>query len=146
MNQPALYYGVDVSKDTLHIRYRSGTDQKDQPQWHYLTLPNQLPELASWADQLPRNAHLIFEHTGTYSARLGWVLAIRSRPFSILTPAQSKGFAATLKSISKTDRSDATLRARYGQVFQPPSSQLADESLHQLRQQHKHLNDLRISQ
>lgn len=146
MNQPALYYGVDVSKETLHISYQSGTDQRGQPQWHYQTLPNQLAELEPWADQLPPDAHLIFEHTGTYSARLGWVLALRNRPFSILTPAQSKGFAATLKSISKTDRSDAALLARYGQVFQPPTSQLADESLHQLRQQHKHLNDLRISQ
>jgi len=51
-----------------------------------------------------------------------------------------------LKAISKTDRSDATLLARYGQVFQPPVSRLAEESLHQLRQQHKHLNNLRISQ
>ena len=146
MNQTTLYYGVDVSKDQLHISYQSGLDQKGQPQWSHQTLPNQVDELAVWVDQLPTRAHLIFEHTGTYSARLGWVLALHNRPFSILTPSQSKGFATTLKSISKTDRSDATLLARYGQVFQPASSQLADEALHQLRQQHKHLNDLRISQ
>lgn len=146
MNQPTIYYGVDVSKDQLHISYQSGLDEKGQPQWSYQTLLNQLEELEPWVYQLPTQAHLIFEHTGTYSARLGWVLALNNRPFSIITPAQSKGFALTLKSISKTDRSDATLLARYGQVFQPPISQLADESLHQLRQQHKHLNDLRISQ
>jgi transposase len=146
MNQPTLYYGVDVSKDTLHISYQTGFDANGQPQWAYQTLPNQLDQLEPWVHQLPIQAHLIFEHTGTYSARLGWVLALHNRPFSILTPAQSKGFATTLKSISKSDRSDATLLARYGQVFQPQPSQLADESLHQLRQQHKHLNDLRISQ
>ena len=146
MNQPAFYYGVDVSKDTLHISYQNGTEPNGQAQWVYQTLPNQVDQIEPWVTQLPPNSHLIFEYTGTYSARLAWVLALQNRPFSLLTPNQSKGFAATLKSISKTDRSDATLLARYGQVFQPPVSQLADETLHQLRQQHKHLNDLRISQ
>jgi transposase len=146
MNPPTRYYGVDVSKDTLHISYQTGTDARRQPQWDYQTLPNQLEQLEPWCAQLPDNCHLIFEYTGTYSARLAWVLALHQRAFSILTPSQSKGFAATLKSISKTDRSDATLLARYGQVFQPHPSQLAEESLHQLRQQHKHLNDLRVSQ
>lgn len=72
---------------------------------------------------------------------------------SVKIPSTSATEAVPIRKISpngttysKTDRSDATLLARYGQVFQPPSSQLADESLHQLRQQHKHLNDLRISQ
>lgn len=146
MDPTTLYYGVDVSKDTLHICHQTATDEKGQPQWAYQTLPNQVQPIEQWSVQLPANCHIIFEYTGTYSARLGWVLALHNRPFSILTPNQSKGFATTLKSISKTDRSDATLLARYGQVFQPPTSQLAEESLHQLRQQHKHLNDLRISQ
>lgn len=146
MNQPTTYYGIDVSKDMLHISCQTGIDANGQPQWQYQTLANQVQQIEQWSAQLPANCHLVFEHTGTYSARLAWVLALQNRPFSILTPAQSKGFATTLKSISKTDRRDATLLARYGQVFQPPLSQLADESLHQLRQQHKHLNDLRISQ
>ena len=146
MNQPAIYYGIDVSKDTLHISYQTGIEANAQPQWAYQTLPNELDPLEQWVGQLPPNSHLVFEYTGTYSARLACVLALHNRPFSSLTPNQSKGFAATLKSISKTDRTDATLLARYGQVFQPQPSQLAEESLHQLRQQHKHLNDLRISQ
>lgn len=146
MNQPIRYYGVDVSKDTLHINYQNGIDANHQPQWAYQTPPNQLDDLQKWVTQLPPNSHLIVEYTGTYPARLAWVLALQNRPFSLLTPNLSKGFAATLKSIRKTDRSDATLLARYGQVFQPPASQLAEQSLHQLRQQHKHLNDLRISQ
>lgn len=146
MNPSTLYYGIDVSKDTLHISYQTGTDANGQAQWAYQKLPNQVDQLEQWVATLDPNSHLIFEHTGTYSARLGWVLALHNRPFSILTPSQSKGFASTLKSISKTDRSDAVLLARYGQLFQPQPSQLADESLHQLRQQHKHLNDLRISQ
>lgn len=146
MNKPIIYYGVDVSKDLLHISYQTGLDANGQPQWSYQKLPNQLDQIESWVASLPTGTQLIFEHTGTYSARLGWVLAIHQQPFSIITPSQSKGFATTLKSISKTDRQDATLLARYGAVFQPSESVLADEALHQLRQQHKHLNNLRVSQ
>lgn len=146
MDQPTRFYGVDVSKDTLHIAYQTGLDAKSQPQWDYQQIANQLPDLQAWACQLPANSQVIFEHTGTYSARLGWVLALLSIPFSCITPAQSKGFSTSLKTISKTDRRDALMLARYGQVFQPQLSSLTDEGLHQLRQQHKHLNDLRISQ
>ena len=146
MNQLRTYYGVDVSKDLLHISYQTGTDVHGQAQFEYHKLPNEVLAIEQWAKQLPPNTQVVFEHTGTYSARLGWVLALLGRPFSILTPSQSKGFAITLKSISKTDRQDATLLARYGQVFQPSPSELALETLHQLRQQQKHLNDLKISQ
>lgn len=54
-----------------------------------------MDQLEQWSTQLPPNSHLIFEYTATYSARLGWVLALHNRPFSILTPNHSKGFATT---------------------------------------------------
>lgn len=146
MNQPTTYYGVDVSKDLLHISSQTGIDANGQPQWAYQKLPNELEPIQAWVATLPASSQLIFEHTGTYSARLAWVLALRQQPFTIITPSQSKGFATTLKSITKTDRQDATLLARYGAVFQPAVSELAAEVLHQLRQQHKHLNNLRVSQ
>lgn len=146
VNQPITYYGVDVSKDKLHICHQTGSDEPGQAQWDYQTLANEVTPLQEWVAQLPPNAHLIFEHTGTYSARLAWVLALAERPFTVITPQQSKGFATTLKSISKTDRQDAVLLARYGQFFRPTLTDLPAESLHHLRQQHKHLNDLRISQ
>jgi transposase len=139
------YYGVDVSKDLLHIACQSGFDAKGQPQWSYQKLSNELSDIEQWATQLPTGSQVIFEHTGTYSARLAWILALLNRPFSILTPGQSKGFAATLKSISKTDRSDALMLTRYGQTLRPIPTVLADETLHQLRQRHKHFNDLKVS-
>jgi len=142
---PITYYGVDVSKDLLHIAYPNGCDATGQPQWGYQKLSNEIADIEQWATQLPAHCQIIFEHTGTYSARLAWILALLNHPFSILTPGQSKGFAATLKSISKTDRSDALMLARYGQALQPALTKLADETLHQLRQRHKHFNDLKVS-
>ena len=145
VSMPITYYGIDVSKDLLHIAYPNGCDATGQPQWGYQKLSNEIADIEQWATQLPAHCQIIFEHTGTYSARYAWILALLNQPFSILTPGQSKGFAATLKSISKTDRSDALMLARYGQALQPALTKLADETLHQLRQRHKHFNDLKVS-
>ena len=144
MNQSIHYVGVDVSKDTLHINCQIDTDKQGQPCWQYQTQPNTLADLEAWVATLPPNTQVIFEHTGTYSARLAWVLALQQRAFTALLPTQSAGFAKTLKSISKSDRRDAVLLTRYGQVNQPPTTILADESLHQLRQRQRHLHELRV--
>ncbi len=133
MNQLTDFMGVDVSKDTLHINCQTATDAQGQPIWRYHTLDNLIPAIEAWAASLPVNTQVIFEHTGTYSARLAWVLA-----------SQSAGFAKTLKSISKSDRRDAVLLTRYGQVNQPAPTPLTPERLHQLRQRQRYLHELRV--
>ncbi len=144
MNQPIHFLGVDVSKDTLHTNYQTGTHANNQPQWHYQIIDNLMPAIEQWAANLPPNTQVIFEHTGTYSARLAWVLAAQGIAFTALLASQSAGFAKTLKSISKSDRRDAVLLTRYGQVNQPEPTPLAPESLHQLRQAQRYLHELRV--
>ncbi|RYF75583.1 MAG: IS110 family transposase [Cytophagaceae bacterium] len=144
MNQPVHFVGVDVSKDTLHTNYQTGTDAKKQPLWHYQLIDNQMLSIEAWAAELPTNTQVIFEHTGTYSARLPWVLAAQGIAFTALLASQSAGFAKTLKSISKSDRRDAVLLTRYGQINQPEPTQLAPENLHQLRQAQRYLHQLRV--
>lgn len=136
------YIGIDVSKDTLHVC--APETGSAQPPYHYHTRPNTIAELETWVRTLPADTHVIFEHTGTYSARLAWVLALYPIPFTALLSSQSQGFALTQKSISKSDRRDAVLLMRYGQVHQPASTPLAEESLHQLRQRQRHLHELRV--
>jgi transposase len=144
MNQAIHFVGVDVSKDTLHINYQIAIDAKKQPIWHYQLVDNLIPAIEAWAGELPPNTQVIFEHTGTYSARLAWVLAAQGIAFTALLACQSAGFAKTLKSISKSDRRDAVLLTRYGQVNQPQPTPLAAESLHQLRQAQRYLHELRV--
>lgn len=140
MTPPSLYYGIDVSKDQLHIAW-----QEDQ-QWHAHALDNQTPAIAAWLESQPTQAHFVVEHTGTYTHRLVCLLALAQRPFSLITPQQSKGFAQVVKTITKTDQQDAQRLALYGQRMQPLASELTPEGLHQLRQCHKHLADLRVQQ
>lgn len=144
MQTPVHYVGVDVSKDTLHINYQTATDANNQPIWHYHTIDNLIPTIEQWAASLPPNTQLIFEYTGTYSARLAWVLALQGTAFTALLASQSAGFAKTQKSISKSDRRDAVLLTRYGQALQPEPTLLAPESLHQLRQAQRYMHELRV--
>lgn len=74
----------DVSKDTLHIAYPKEIDSKGQTQWSYYKLPNELAAIEQWASHLGADVQIVFEHTGTYSARLSWVLAMLKCPFSII--------------------------------------------------------------
>lgn len=137
MNAPTRYLGIDVSKDQLHVAWL------DDQTWHYHVLDNQTPAIQRWLQSQASAGHVVLEHTGTYAHRLVCALALEQWPFSLITPQQSKGFAQVVKSITKTDQQDAQRLARYGQQLQPQASVLTPEGLHQLRQCHKHLADLR---
>lgn len=131
------YYGVDVSKDYLHIAWLA------DGQWHYHRLDNQPDAIQAWLAQAEAG-HFILEHTGTYSHRLVLALTLANWPFSLITPLQSKGFAQVVKTITKTDSQDAMRLALYGQHMQPAPSVMAQEALHHLRQGHQHLANLRV--
>jgi transposase len=131
------YIGIDVSSDLLHIAYETNSV------WQTERIANQVADIHKWSLSLSENAHIIFEYTGTYSHRLAYILALAQKPFSIITPAQSKGFAASLKNKAKTDSQDAKMLAIYGTKMMPEASPITDQKLHQKRQVYKHYNDLR---
>lgn len=141
MNYPQ-YYGVDVSKDTLHVAWSESAPASG---WQHQQVDNQVASIEAWVQTLPPSAHGVLEYTGSYSARLCWVLELAQRPFSLITPSQSKGFAQSQKSRSKTDAGDAVLLARLGQQQQPAPTRLPEEASHQLRQRHGHLQTLKVS-
>jgi transposase len=138
--QTTTYFGIDVSKDDLHIAW-----QDQQKTWHYEKIANQLPTIEGFIEQhiTAQNTQSVIEHTGTYSHRLVLALALAGRSFSLITPYQSKGFAQVMKTSAKTDQQDAHRLALYGQRMQPDLSQLVEEELHHSRQCHKRLADLR---
>lgn len=137
-----LHYGVDVSKDTLHVAWATPADPT---RWLAEQVDNDVASIEAWVKTLPESAHIVLEYTGSYSARLCWVLEAAQRPFSLITPSQSKGFALSQKSRAKTDVGDARLLARLGQQQQPAPTRLPEEDSHQLRQRHGHLSSLKVS-
>jgi transposase len=119
------YLGIDVSSDFIHIAYQGEKD------WVCSKVENELKSIDEWISTMPDDIHAIFEYTGTYSHRLAYSLSLRERTFSIITPSQSKGFAASLKNKAKTDSLDAKVLALYGSKMQPEPTILTDETLHQ---------------
>ncbi len=94
MTPPSLYYGIDVSKDHLHIAWQQGAGAE----WHYHSLDNQMP--ATWLESQSAQAHFVLEHTGTYAHRLVCLLAVAQRPFCLITPQQSKGFGLAKQNLA----------------------------------------------
>jgi len=124
------YTGIDVSSDNLHIAWQ------DNQRWTARKITNQMPSIDAWIEQLPAGSHVVFEYTGTYSHRLAHCLSLAGRPFSIVTPGQSKGFADSLRRQAKTDQQDAGSLCLFGSSMRPDPTELAGESLHQKRQLH----------
>jgi transposase len=133
------YYGIDVSQERLHISYQTSSSH-----WQEVEIANEIQAINDWLSGLNMSqSRFIYEHTGNYSARLSYCLSLLEAHFSILTPAQSKGFSMTLKSTSKTDKQDARMLCLYGQKMQPAGSVLPDGELNLKRQKYKHLSLLK---
>jgi transposase len=135
MEQLIIYYGIDVSQNSLQISYQTSAGN-----WQEVEVANEIMSINQWLTSLCiSQSRFIYEHTGNYSARLSYCLNLLDAHFSILTPAQSKGFRLTLKNTSKTDKQDARMLCLYGQKMQPAQTVLADVNLEQKRQKYKHL-------
>jgi|JI10StandDraft_1071094.scaffolds.fasta_scaffold183274_2 transposase len=139
MGKKYTYYGIDVSQSSLQISYQSL-----QGTWQETEIANQIIAISEWLQNIDlTQSWFIYEYTGNYSSRLSYALNLVEAQFSILTPSQSKGFRATLKSISKTDKQDARMLCQYGQKMQPEATALPDVSLEQKRQKYKYLATLK---
>lgn len=143
----SVFVGIDVSCEKLDIAWRNGQD------WVMRKVANTWPEVQGFAAELAvklPNCCCIAEYTGTYSSKIALALCQAGLQVSLITPAQSKAFAAMKHRTTKNDRSDARLLAEYGvfnagelRFYAPPSEeqlhfrQLLDtiEQLEKMRQQ-----------
>jgi transposase len=102
--------GVDVSKDTL--------DAETLPTKHRRTFTNDddgIAELVAWAKSLDAE-RIVFESTGHYQRAAVGALLAASLPAVVVNARQARDFAKGLGILAKTDRIDAGVLARFGQV------------------------------
>jgi transposase len=137
-----LYFGVDVGCDDLVVSQGIQTASAKFVKLATEKISNEVSSIDAWIGSLPQNAHIIFESTGNYSLPLAYCLELAEIAFSLLTPAQSKGFAQTMKVSTRNDEVDACLLALYGANYHPDDSVLESETLHHLKQKRKHLSSL----
>jgi transposase len=127
--------GIDVSKDRLDCALLA--DEGGSPLGRR-AFPNDAggtERAASWASRVSGAAaadtHVILEATAAYHEPAAHRLAALGMRVSVVNPAQVRSFAKGLGILGKTDRIDARLLARYGQLvrpkaWQPPAEAVAD--------------------
>lgn len=121
----SVFVGIDVSCDKLDIAWHNG------PDWVMRSLANTWADTQAFAAELSAKVPgccCIAEYTGTYSSKIALALCEAGVKVSLITPAQSKAFAAMKHHTTKNDKSDARLLAEYGafnaaelRLYTPPA-------------------------
>jgi transposase len=122
-----IFIGVDISKDHL--------DAHRLPDGATAQFPNDdkgIKALIRWiGPQAPER--VVFEPTGAYHRRFETLMAKQGLALSKVNPRQARRFAEATGKLAKTDRADAAMLARLGQVLRPIETKAPDETLRYLR-------------
>lgn len=119
------YIGVDIAKENFVA---------ELPQ-ALRTISQQPAAIARFIQELPPAAHIVCEATGGYEQPLVRALHEAGVPVSVVMPGRVRHLAKSQGQNAKTDRLDARLLTRYGQLNQPrptPADTLARQQLREL--------------
>jgi len=109
--------GVDISKNTFDVALlREGKFKHKK----FRNTASGFKELSTWLDRLKATSlHVCMEATGTYGEALAQYLFDAKHQVSVVNPARIKGFAQGELMRTKTDKSDASLIARFCLMMAP---------------------------
>ena len=118
-----VFLGIDVSKGRLDSAVLTAEGGKPL---HRRAFPNDAEgaeRAATWAMRVSgavaADTHVILVATAAYHEPVAHRLAALGMRVSIVNPAQVRSFAKGIGILGKTDRLDAQLLARYGQLARP---------------------------
>jgi transposase len=111
--------GIDVSLATLDVKLSSEKHKRRQ----FNRVPNTLEgleQIVQWLElQGIARVHVCLEATGTYSDLAALFFFERGHQVSVVNPARVKAFRRSEGMVSKTDRQDALLLARFVEQKRP---------------------------
>ena len=104
-----IFIGIDVSKNNLDYTWTPGGKTRQ--------VPNTLKGFSTLLDELKelQSALVVLEATGGYERRVVKAMQEADIPVKVLNPRQVRDFARSLNLLSKTDKQDAMLLARFAQ-------------------------------
>ena len=143
MTQQLLYFGIDVAKQALDLADANGSTrlQFDNSKKGRNLLLKKLPE--------PGSCFITIEATGNFERRLVAELVEAGHLVAVVNPRQVRDFAKALGILAKTDRIDAHVIARFGEIAKPrviaEINHLQDE-LQQLTARRRQLIQFRTSE
>lgn len=120
-NKPRLWVGTDVSKASLEIALPGKRSTS--------TIKNEVTSIEKFCQMLMAKypgAVVALEATGGFEKPLINVLSKHSIGYVVINPKRVRDFANGIGMEAKTDRIDAQLIARYGQVVEPALSNAKD--------------------
>ena len=133
--------GIDVSKAKLDVVLRWGEGREAHRQVSNDSAGHQA--LAEWLQQQGvEGVGVCLEATGRYGQALAQHLHQQGYRVSVVNPAPVKHFAAALMKRHKTDKSDASVLARYMAQMQPPAWQAPTLLRSQLQELKRLIDDL----
>ena len=118
MDEVKRYVGIDFAKARLDFFIR--------PSGECLSVANDEFGIRLLLGQLGPSDFVFVEATGGLEAPLASALATRGIGIAIVNPRQVRDFARATGRLAKTDRLDAEVLARFGEVVQPAPRPLAD--------------------
>lgn len=137
MSESHTFIGIDVAKNKLQIAWLK---QLNPTLFKPKSLPNS-PEghqmLMDWllknTGVKPEQLWVILEPTNVYHEGVALFLHSQGCQVSLVNPKQVNDFASSLGSLSKNDRKDSVLLARFGAVMTPRLWQPAPLKIRQLQ-------------
>ena len=135
--------GIDVAKASLDIFIDSSGEE--------YRVANQAAEIAVLVEKLKAMApdYIIVEASGGYETAILTALATSDLPVCRISPQRVRSFGRAIGVLSKTDRLDARLLARYGRDCRPPRSRLTDvetAELEALLQRRRQLIEMHVAE
>ncbi len=127
MEKPAVWVGVDVSKEQLEVALRPSGEQ--------FSLPNDAHALRILVKRLLplKCARIVVEATGGYETLVVAALQAAALPIVLVNPRWVRSFAKGVGQLAKTDRIDARVLALYAERAELKVRQLPDEQTRELR-------------
>src|SRR5215212_7055545 len=130
-----VFLGIDVSKGRLDCAVLAAEGGRSPGRRSFRNDAEGAERAASWATRVSgataADTHGILEATAAYHEPAARRLAALGMRVSVVNPAQVRSFAKGIGILGKTDRLDARLLARYGQLarpraWRPPAEAVAD--------------------
>jgi len=129
-----FWLGIDVAKSKLDVAL---LDERGKvKQRVFANEPEGFAQLQRWLRErgaAPLQSRVCMEATGPYSEACATALADAGWVVAVVNPARVKGFAQGEMQRNKTDRTDASLLARFCLKHEPEAWQPAPPELRQLR-------------
>lgn len=127
MKTQIAYYGIDISKTTLHL----GSPEKFLAE--FPNTPAGHKKLARYLKKCCATM-VVLEASGGYERRLCEFLQSQLIDIYVAQPGCVRHFAKSIKVLAKTDRIDAQVIARFGQATRPSPTPPTPENVRHLRE------------